>query len=291
MDEVVEAPGVQLGKREARVSRTMRNPKFLLVLAPAISLVACGSVAQGGPGDAGPDDHHHVQAAPDASRMESAVPSHDASIADASDAAEPNVVSGSLASDSSTVMRSFVPSFVGYQTGEGTCSCGQGPYKMLVVALSDDPTILTNCDQPMHLDETRYHYVLVWAFTVIGSTSGTAPPVGEGSYAIEPPGSWQYGPSKLGYVGVLANADEVQGCASYQTCTDIVEIATSGSVSLDAVGDTVSGTFDSSTFEWGGYGLTGPLSGRFVASASHCQSFPLPILLDPCMRCSSGTGG
>jgi hypothetical protein len=187
---------------------------------------------------------------------------------------------------SGTGVLDFTPTFTGAVTTSGTCPvCGglpgtdaggtpSGPasYQALVVLLTDDPNVQTNCAVNSYaLDPARYHYVTVQ----VVSTQTIAP----GRYAIHSSLAQAGGASAYAYVAEMRPVDGGSLGLDY-----VNDDNATGTVVLTTTGDTASGTFTADGLEmFGGGPSQGNLTGSFVATS--CPALAQSAFQSPCGGC------
>jgi len=147
--------------------------------------------------------------------------------------------------------------------------------------MSDDPTIERGCTppygSPYTIDTSRYHYVIVEAVSATLNGSSPARPLTASTFPVQaypPTDSWS------------AFVTELQPATAAVT----LGMASSGQVTIDAIGSTVDGSFTASGFQSGGTGPATALSGTFVATSCPPLTMFEGVVL-PCIACSYGTGG
>jgi hypothetical protein len=180
-----------------------------------------------------------------------------------------NTVSGDMATQ-------FSPTFVGYASVQGTCTCptygGPASYAGVVVLMSDDPNLQAQCTaapQDIHFDFPSSHYLTIQ----VVSTSAVA----AGTYTIE-------NPLLTGPFATLVESRPVTGDASGSAVGFVEDDNDSGTVTIDQIGSVVRGSFDASGLEpFGQAPSDGTLSGSFQAPL--CQSAASASFQSPCSAC------
>ncbi len=177
-----------------------------------------------------------------------------------------NSISGAPALD-------FTPTFVGSATFEGTCPCpgvGGGPasYQGVVVLMSDDPNLASQCNaSSVDFNTGGFHYLTIQ----VTSTS----PIVPGTFSIE------------NSISNGAFATVVESRPAPVTATNTLDFVqddgATGSVKIDEVGTTVEGTFDALSLRRWGSQVDGNLSGSF--NASPCQGPAQNSFQSPCSAC------
>jgi hypothetical protein len=179
-------------------------------------------------------------------------------------------VSNSISGDPTV---DFTPTFVGSATFEGTCPCldvsgGPASYQGVVVLMSDDPNLASQCDtSSVDFNSGSFHYLTIQ----VTSTSAVVP----GTFTIEDPIS--NGPF----------ATVVESRPAPITATNTLDFVqddeATGSVKIDEVGTTVEGSFDALDLRRWGSTVDGSLSGSF--NASPCQGPARNSFQSPCSAC------